>query len=162
MLFIATMWEKIKTSSQHFLKSGSALKKGSTQTNAISAQKILKLVIALILSNIFFFMLFSSDETSKVEKTYQGVEVIIEGKLLTSFEENKEVLLTHPNSGLKIKARLLTHPDMQDHYLILAEESDALKILARPLQWNILPYLKNYSLRSPKQLTQEIDHEIHF
>jgi hypothetical protein len=162
MPFIGIMWEKIKPSFHYLLRSGKDLKKNSNQTNAISTPKIIKLVLALILSNIFFFMLFSADEAKTPEQSYQGVEIIIEGKLLTSFEKNKEVLLTHSNSGLKIKARLLSIQETQDHYLVLTQESDAIKILARPLHWNILPYLKNFTLSSPKQYVQEIDHEIHF
>ena len=167
MPYIAITWKKIKPSLLALLRSGVDLKKNTNQTNNISKNKIIKFCLVLILSNIFFFMLFSSDERAPVHGRKIGVEIIIEGKLLTSFEEHKEVLLTHSPSGQKIRATLRSALESQSgtegtQYLVSSSEEDALKILKYPSGWTILPYLKNYSLHQPKRLIQEIDHEIHF
>lgn len=160
---IATTFEKIKTFFLASLKNGTDSKKNIAVTSAISKIKIIKIVTALILSNIFFYMLFSpNDEVSELKTNRGGVEVIIEGKLMTSFEENKDVLLTQPNLGLKLKGKLLTNQNSETHYLVLVSEEDAQQILGRPLNWNILPYLKNFKLPTARRTHQEIDHEIHF
>lgn len=168
MPFIATTFLKIKMRFQNLLKNGIELKKNTKQTNGIDSKKIIKLIVAIILSNIFFFMLFSSgEENNKNFQKSEGVEVIIEAELMTSFTEGKEVLLTQKGSGLAIKAKLLNLPETQSlddkkHYLVLTSETDAHKILGHPLNWNILPYLKDFTLSTPKRQLQEIDHEIHF
>ncbi len=167
MPYIAITWKKIKPSLLALLKSGVDLKKNTNQPNNISKNKLIKFCLVLILSNIFFFMLFSSNDTNPVHDKKAGVEVIIEGKLLTSFVEHKEVLLTHGLSGQKVKAILVMAQESQNgtegaQYLVSSTEEDALKILKHPSGWNILPYLKNYSLHQTRRLNQEIDHEIHF
>jgi len=159
---IAITWQKIKTNFKILLKNGVASTKSTNQTGAISKPKILKLIVAIILSNVFFFMLFSGTDEKTTTVKASGIEIIIEGKLMTSFEENKEVLLTHPASGMKIKGRLLTHQNSDTHYLVLVSEEEAQSILNRASDWNILPYLKNFRLIGPKKIAQEIDHEIHF
>lgn len=161
MPFITTMWEKIKTKFKSSLKNGASLKGSSTLTSATSKKPIIKLMMAFLLSNIFFFMLFSEDKEKKSPTERVGIEIIIEGKLMTSFEKNKEVILSHQHAGI-IKARLLEIQPMQDSYLVLTTEAEAIKILARPVNWSILPYLKNYSMKTPSKPMQEIDHEIHF
>ncbi|GEM_PF-1848935 len=168
MPFIVTMFIKIKMRFLALLKSGIDLKKSTKKTSAIDAKKIIKIITAIILSNIFFFMLFSSPNVSKQKiNSADEVEVIIEGELMTSFSEGKDVLLTQTGSGIKVRAKLLTLPENQNlddkkHYLVLTSIADAHKVLGRPLNWNILPYLKDFTLRTPKRQAQEIDHEIHF
>ncbi len=65
----------------------------------------LKLGVALVLSNVFFFLLFGGDNTSSAETTHMPeglVEVQLEARLHTPFQKGKKVLLVS-RSGRNIR-----------------------------------------------------------
>lgn len=118
---------------------GSALKK-DTKTKQWWA----KLFIALIISNIFFFLLFSGSET-EVEKSSvpEGwVEIQVRAELLTPFHSGKKVLLLHRLGRKKVEAMLETSPlEPEGRFTVLVKESEAESLLQHE-SWEIVPFLK--------------------
>lgn len=124
---------------------------------------LFKLGIALILSNIFFFVLFSGD--SEVKKASPDgvpegwVEVHLNAELYTPFQMGKKVLLVH-RSGRKKLEGVLQAPMKEElgkiTVLVKEEEAHALFHFER---WEILPYLKHLTFSSVKK---DASHEIRY
>jgi hypothetical protein len=136
-------------------KIGTALKK-NTKT------KIwwLKLGIALILSNVFFFLLFSGDK--KQEKTSQEipdgwVEIQLEAHLMTPFQNGKKVLIIQRKQQKKIEAVLKELSlDEMGRITVLVREEEAAAFFHYS-SWEVLPYLKHLTFAAmPKGKNHEI------
>lgn len=136
-----------------FKKDGIASKKG-TKTKAWWA----KLAIAIILSNIFFFVLFADqDEVQTSTGLPQGqVEIQIKGELLTPFHSGKKVLLLQRKAGRSIEA--LLEKAEEGNFTVAVREDDASTILAYE-SWEIVPYLKSLTLHP---IARGDSHEIRY
>ena len=120
-----------------------------------------KLGIALIISNLFFFLLFGGNSEAVQEvSTPQGwVEVQVNASLLTPYQQGKRVLLLHRQGRKKLEGILLMEaPDQLGKITLLVKEDEA-ATLFRFENWEILPYLKNLHFTAS---TKEIGHEIHY
>lgn len=121
----------------------------------------LKLFIGLILSNIFFFILFSHPEkTIETSRIPEGwVEVQLDAQLLTPFHLGKKVLLVHRNGRKKLEGVLqASAPEQIGKITVLVKESEAHALFMHEA-WEILPYLKHLTF-SPKRT--EASHEIRY
>lgn len=119
----------------------------------------MKLGIALILSNIFFFVLFSGDSEVKQETSSipQGwVEMQLQAELLTPFHSGKKVLVVHRLGRKKLEGVLQNSNENKITVLVKEEEAHALLQFE---SWEILPYLKNLNFASVKK---EVSHEIRY
>lgn len=87
----------------------------------------LKLGVALILSNIFFFLLFSNGETQEVNPlmTPGWVEVQLRADLMTPFQKGKKVLLIHRRGGQRVEGMLKDAIDLEGRLTILVKENEA-------------------------------------
>jgi hypothetical protein len=137
-------------------KLGTILKK-NTKT------KWIKIGIALVLSNIFFFMLFSGDsEVKQVESSgipSGWVEVQLSAELLTPFHSGKKVLLVHRNARKKLEGVLQdTGAGELGKITVLVKETEA-NALFQHETWEVLPYLKNLTFA---QVRKEHSHEIRY
>lgn len=110
-----------------------------------------KLALSLILSNIFFFFLFSGSETKKTDAPIpEGwVEIHVRAELLTPFHSGKKVLLLQRNAGKQVEAMLEgTPPGPDDRFTVLVKETQA-EVLLKYDAWEIVPFLKTLSFNSP-------------
>lgn len=121
----------------------------------------LKLGMALILSNIFFFILFGqkNEEKIPIPNDPQLVQVQIEAQLLTPFESGKKILIIHRGLKRKIEGQLYGDGiDELGRVTISVKENDATKIFNHH-HWEILPFLKNHHFAS---IPREGKHEIRY
>lgn len=121
--------------------------------------RLFKIGTALVLSNIFFFLLFSGEEEKKVPATPEGwVEVQLEAQLLTPFHYGKKVLLLNRTGRRKLEG-VLQAQSVQDLKLtILVKESEAHELFQFE-RWEILPFLKHMNFAAIKR---EQSHEIRY
>lgn len=139
-------------------KIGTDLKK-----NTKTKQWWMKLGIALILSNVFFFLLFSGDsEVKQVEVSGipdGWVEVQLNAELMTPFHSGKKVLIVHRIGRKKLEA-VLQEPGTSEigKITILVKETEA-HALFQHETWEVLPYLKNLTFTSVRK---EESHEIRY
>jgi hypothetical protein len=120
-----------------------------------------KLAVAIILSNIFFFVLFSKNENDgKTSSIPSGwVEIQVRAELLTSFQSRKKVLLLHREGRRKIEAMLETSPiEPEGRFTVLVRESEA-EALLKYESWEIIPFLKTISFFPQKN---GVTHEIRY
>ncbi len=121
-----------------------------------------KLAVAIVISNIFFFLLFSGSETSPVISKgvpVGWVEMQIKAELLTQFHSGKKVLLIHRKARKQLEAMLDTAPtDPEMGYTILVKESEA-EILLKHDGWEIVPFLKKLTFAP---ISKGTEHEISY
>lgn len=120
----------------------------------------MKLGISLILSNIFFFLLFSDNSEVKRENVNPTgwVEMQLEVQLLTPFHSGKKVLLVHRNGRKKMEAVLQTSASETGRITVLVKEDEA-HVLLQHDSWEVLPYLKNLTFA---YRAKEKAHEIRY
>lgn len=136
-------------------KIGNALKK-DTKTKVWW----IKLGICLILSNIFFFLLFSSDSELKKEESFPGwVEVQLEAQLLTPFQSGKKVLLVQRSARKKLEGVLQSSgKDEPGKITVLVKEEEA-AALFHYQTWEVLPFLKHITFANSRK---DPSHEIRY
>lgn len=121
-----------------------------------------KLAIAIVLSNVFFFTLFSGNETKEAPEhsVPEGwVEIHIRAELLTPFQTGKKVLLLHRSARERVEAMLETSPlEPEGRFTVLVKESEAEALLMHET-WEIVPFLKTLTFTKP---TRGVDHEIRY
>ncbi len=122
----------------------------------------IKLGIALVLSNVFFFLLFGGDNTSSAESRYvpEGqVEVQLEARLHTPFQNGKKVLLVQRTARKKIPA-VLNHPgnELDQRVTVLVHEADANQLFQYE-NWEIIPLITELHF---KTINLREDHEIRY
>lgn len=135
---------------------GTALKK-----NTKTKQWWAKLAIAIVISNIFFFLLFSGSETEIVKSSIPDgwVEIQVRAELLTPFHSGKKVLLLHRLGRKKVEAMLETSPqEPEGRFTVLVKESEAESLLQHE-SWEIVPFLKTLSFAKVKM---GVGHEIRY
>lgn len=136
---------------------GTLLKK-----NTKTKQWWMKLGIALILSNVFFFLLFGN--SSKVKQIETGVpagwvEIQLSAELFTPFHSGKKVLIVNRNGRKKLEGVLQTPAtETLGRITVLVRENEAHTLLQFDA-WEVLPYLKNLNFASVKK---ETSHEIRY
>lgn len=119
-----------------------------------------KLTLALVVSNVFFFVLFSNDSAQAGPKSFptEGqVEVQLEAQLLTPFQSGKKVLIIQRKAGIKIEGVLKDmSPELPGRITVLVKENQADALFFHS-SWEVLPYLRKLTLASvAKGLTHEI------
>lgn len=135
---------------------GTALKK-----NTKTKQWWAKLAIAIVISNIFFFMLFSGSETEIEKSTIpEGwVEIQVRAELLTPFHSGKKVLLLHRLGRKRVEAMLETSPqEPEGRFTVLVKETEAESLLQHE-SWEIVPFLKTLSFA---RIKTGVSHEIRY
>ena len=121
-----------------------------------------KLAMALIFSNIFFFILFADDSKVKQIETPvpQGwIEVQLEAKLLTPFHSGKKVLIINRQQRKSLYGVL--HGEGVDplgRVNVLVKEENAHALFLEE-NWEILPYLKQLTFASTRK---DNSHEIRY
>lgn len=106
-----------------------------------------KAAVAIILSNIFFFLLFSGDSEVKQEFSPPPgwVEVQVEAQLLTPFHFGKKVLIVHRMGRKKLEGVLQgSGTDETGRITILVKEDEAHSLFQHE-SWEVLPFLKHLS-----------------
>ncbi len=121
-----------------------------------------KLAVAIVISNIFFFMLFSGSETENPEVSTipEGwVEIQVRAELLTPFHSGKKVLLLHRNGRKRVEAMLETSPqEPEGRFTVLVKESEAPALLQHE-SWEIVPFLKTLTF---SRIATGVSHEIRY
>lgn len=140
---------------------GTSLKK-NTKTK-VQDRKFwwLKIGVALVLSNIFFFLLFSGDSEVKQDSSIpEGwVEVQVEADLMTPFHFGKKVLIVHRIGGKKLEGVLqASGADERGRITVLVKENEAHSLFQHE-SWEVLPYLKHLTFARAKQRES---HEIRY
>jgi hypothetical protein len=122
----------------------------------------MKLGIAIILSNIFFFVLVGTDDEIKPSefKIPEGwVEIQLNAELMTPFHSGKRILIIHRAGKKKLEGVLqLSGVDQLGKITVLVRESEA-HTLFQHESWEVLPYLKHLNFVSVKK---DASHEIRY
>lgn len=123
----------------------------------------IKLGVSIVLSNIFFFILFADDSDMKQESprgTPEGwVEVQLEAELLTPFHSGKKVLIVQRTARKKLEGVLqAAGTEESGKITVLVKEFEATALFQHST-WEILPYLKHMSFASVRK---EESHEIRY
>lgn len=122
----------------------------------------MKLAVAIVLSNIFFFVLFSGSETKDetISSIPEGwVEIQVRAELLTPFQSGKKVLLLQRDARRKVEAMLETSPlEPEGRFTVLVKEAEA-EFLLKYDSWEIVPFLKTLTFAP---LSRGDDHEIRY
>lgn len=123
----------------------------------------MKLGVSIVLSNVFFFILFSGDSEVKQagpSGTPEGwVEVQLEAQMLTPFHSGKKVLIVHRSARKKLEGVLqAAGSDELGRITVLVKENEA-SALFQHSTWEILPYLKHLTFASVRK---EESHEIRY
>lgn len=131
---------------------GTLLKKSTADRKTL-----VKLMIALIVSNIFFFLLFSGSEAEVLPQPAAGqVEVHLRAELLTPFQFGKKVLIIQRSKGQRVTGVLKAQADAEGRFTVEVAEAEA-EMLFQEGGWEILPYLKTLSFNPiPKGASHEI------
>lgn len=122
----------------------------------------LKLGTALILSNVFFFLLFGGDNTSAAQTNLMPpgwVEVQLEARLHTPFQMRKKVLLVSRSGRKKIHGVLNQSGSELDQRVTVLVKEDEAAILFQNDNWEILPLIQNLHF---KTFSQRENHEIRY
>lgn len=122
----------------------------------------MKLGAALILSNVFFFLLFGGDNTSVAQTNFlpEGwVEVQLEARLHTPFQIGKKVLLVSRSGRKKIHGVLNQNGNELDQRVTVLVKEDEAALLFQNDNWEILPLIQNLYF---KTFTQRENHEIRY
>ena len=122
----------------------------------------MKLAIAIVLSNIFFFVLFSGSEKKDeaISSIPAGwVEIQVRAELLTTFQTGKKVLLLHRNGRKRVESMLETSPqEPEGRFTVLVKETEA-EALLKYETWEIVPFLKSLTFAP---LSRGVNHEIRY
>ncbi|WP_408097246.1 hypothetical protein ACJVC5_19630 [Peredibacter sp. HCB2-198] len=112
----------------------------------------IKLGLALVLSNVFFFLLFGNHSEVKQEATGTPagwVEIQLNAELFTPFHSGKKVLIVNRIGRKKLEGVLQT-PATEGRMTVLVKEAEA-HALFQHETWEVLPYLKNLNFASVKK-----------
>jgi hypothetical protein len=138
-------------------KIGSTLKKNTKKIWWI------KLGIALIVSNIFFFILFKGNSEFQTDGHViiptGWVEVQLNAELMTPFHSGKKVLIIHRTGRKKLEG-VLQNPSSSEpgKITILVREAEAHTLFLHE-SWEVLPYLRNLNFVSARK---KESHEIRY
>ena len=122
----------------------------------------LKLGVALVLSNVFFFLLFGDDNTSSAETTHMPeglVEVQLEARMHTPFQKGKKVLLVSRSGRKKMTAVLDQNGNELDQRVTVLVKEDEAALLFQIDNWEVLPLIGNLRFST---ITQRENHEIRY
>ena len=109
----------------------------------------MKLAVSLVLSNVFFFLLFGADAPAVEKKLEPGlIEVQLSAQLLTPFQEGKRVLLIQRTSRVRLDGIL--REQTENGVIVSVNEETALQLITFD-QWEVLPYLKDFRFKSIAQ-----------
>jgi hypothetical protein len=107
-----------------------------------------KLATALVISNIFFFMIFSKNETaeSHIQNPVSGmVEVQLRAELLTPFQSGKRVLLMQREARILLPAVLKGDVDPEGKITLEVTEKVAAPLF-KFTSWEILPFVADFKI----------------
>ena len=133
----------------------------SSKLNIASKPLLFRVLAAIVLSNIFFYLLFmNSDETEAQVLPPDGwVQIQIKADSRTPFQSGKKVLLVDRQRGMSLEAVLEIPPsETEEHFTISVKEEEASEVL-RFKNWEIIPYLKKLTL---SKVGKRVEHEIHY
>lgn len=134
---------------------------GVLKTNTKTKVWWMKLGLAIVISNIFFFMLFSGNETKATieESVPEGwVEIQVRAEFLTTFQKGKKVLLVNRMHGKKVEGILQESSLEEGKHTLLVTDTDA-PLFFHYENWEIFPYVKSLHLVSKRK---EAAHEIRY
>ena len=122
----------------------------------------MKLAVSIVLSNIFFFVLFAKNEKPSVTTSSipEGlVELQVKAELLTTFQSRKKVLLLHREGRKRVEAVLETSPqEPEGRFTVLVKETEV-EALLKYESWEIVPFLKTLTFAP---LHTGVHHEIRY
>jgi hypothetical protein len=122
----------------------------------------LKLGAAIILSNVFFFLLFGGDNTSKADTflmPHGWVEVQLDARMHTPFQFGKKVLLVSRQAQKKITGVLNQRGNELDQRITVLVKEDEAALLFQFDHWEVLPLIQNLRFKTH---TQRENHEIRY
>ncbi len=122
----------------------------------------MKLAVAILLSNVFFFVLFGGSNTTSAEtpEVLPGwVEVQLEARLHTPFQNGKKVLLMTRSGRKKINGMLNKGGTELDQRVTVLVKEDEAALLFQHENWEILPMIQNLHF---KTITERENHEIRY
>lgn len=119
----------------------------------------IKLAASIIISNFFFFILFSGPAEMQATDSSlpEGwVEAQVSAELLTPFHSGKKVLLINRTGRKKIEGVLqITASDQLGKITVQVKENEA-HTLFQYENWEVLPYLKEMSFTANYKESHEI------
>lgn len=119
-----------------------------------------KLSVALVLSNVLFFMIFSSPGPSTPQETPREgqVEVQIKAELKTPFQRGKKVVLMNRSARIHLPGVLEGEIEAGEKINVWVNEAEAAQLFQYE-EWEVLPYLPNFKFPT---ITRGEHHEIRY
>jgi hypothetical protein len=114
------------------------------------SRKNIKIAVALILSNLFFFVLFGGPdkEEIQVKNAHPGhVEVQIRAELLTPFHLGKKVALLHRTQRRVLEGMLEAAANEDGKFTVWVKEAEA-PLLFQFEGWEIAPHIKGLQFKT--------------
>lgn len=138
----------------NFAKIGKSLKLATTDK-----QKLVKIALALILSNIFFFLLIAGDgeETEDTPGLPGTVAIHLEARVLTPLHAGKKIMIVSHGLGEKIEGHFRSLSE--DGRITVEVQEDEARALLQKSDWEILPPLKNLAFQTRRA---GVRHEISY
>jgi hypothetical protein len=122
----------------------------------IDRPRWIKTGLALIMSNIFFYLLFIKSSTEEVAPLAGEVEIELRAELYTSYSSHKKVTVMNKQRSIKVDGTLLSYStEPESKVLIHVNEADAHLLITKD-SWEVFPLLLNYKVSSPKRGQHEI------
>lgn len=99
----------------------------------------LKIILLILISNALFYFLFFPDKPEVQEELYPDlIEVKVNARLMTSFQNRKKVTLYHAFTNQNIIAHLISPPD-EEGFTTVATDTESAKLLLTKNNWSIIP-----------------------
>ena len=138
----------------NFEKIGKSLKLATNDK-----QKLVKIALALILSNVFFFLLVGGepDEGEEASSIPGSVAIHLEAKVLTPLHVGKRIMIVSHGLGQKVEGHFRALQE-DGRITVEVQESEARSLLQKS-DWEILPPLKNLAFQNRRS---GVKHEIRY
>jgi hypothetical protein len=125
----------------------------------------IKLGISIILSNIFFFLIFSPEQKDQDRpiSPQNWVDIQLDAEILTPLINGKKILLLNKKERKKIEGFLKTNEiDNTGKITVSVREEQAHEIITFQ-SWQILPFLRHHKFASSNEKRKrKPDHEIYY
>jgi hypothetical protein len=121
----------------------------------IDKTRWIKTGIALILSNVFIYLVFTNEPKEEISQN-GSVEIELRAELYTSYSSHKKVSVMNKQRTIKVDGRLVSYSsDPESKVLVEVDEADAYLLIKKD-SWEVYPLLTNYKLSPPQRNHHEI------
>lgn len=101
-----------------------------------------KIIILILSSNLLFYLLFFTATPAPEENVSNDlIEIKVDARLMTTFQNGKKVTLHQLNSNQSVEALLISPPD-EEGLTTVATDIETGRIILSSNNWRIIPPIK--------------------